>query len=75
MCINFRIPGPDGHWVVSYTGDFSKQRIKSSGIRYRYCVAINNNPSNVLDEYVYNAYRVDENNLRYLQQNEIPGKK
>lgn len=73
LCTNFRIPGPDGHWVVTYTGTFSKQKIKTSGIRYRYCVAINNDPSNVLEEYVYNAYKVDENNLRNLQQSKIPG--
>ncbi|XP_061169274.1 E3 ubiquitin-protein ligase rnf213-alpha-like [Saccostrea echinata] len=63
---------PDGHVAVSFRGYFSKERIKTPGFRYCYCVVINNDLSNVVDEYVYNAWKVDENNLRQLQKDNIP---
>lgn len=64
----------DGEVAVSFTKSFQKQKIQAAGIRYCYCVAINNDLSNIKNEYVYNCYKVDESNLRCFQKNDVPGK-
>lgn len=64
-----------GEKAVSFKGIFQRQSIQAVGFRYCYCVAINNDPSNIKNEYVYDAVNVDENNLRKFQKKDIPGMK
>lgn len=63
----------DGKIEVSFQGTFQKQSIQAVGLRYCYCVGFNNESSNITNEYVYDAYNVDENNLRKFQKTDIPG--
>lgn len=63
----------DGDIAISFKGSFQKQRIRAVGFRYCYCVAINNDLSKIKNEYVYDAFKVDENNLRDFQKKDIPG--
>lgn len=36
-------------------------------------MSINNDLSDIKNEYVYNAYKVDENNLRDFHRKDLPG--
>lgn len=65
--------GCDGDIAVTFKETFPKQRIQDVGLRYCYCVSINNDLSDIKNEYVYNAYKVDENNLRDFHRKDLPG--
>lgn len=69
---DFRIAGSNGLWMVTFIGHFSKQKIKNTGIQYRYCVVKNSDLSKAEEEYVYNALK-EVSDLRHLKQNNIPG--
>lgn len=52
---------------------FLKQRIQDVGLRYCYCVLINNDFLDIKNEYVYNVYKVDENNFRDFYRKDLLG--